>query len=254
MGDNYMTLFPADPRQAKPSWPDLRTRLLERKFILEPRGPAIPLYSLWDLWDGIMEDRAQGRRFRPDGMRSLDNLLGGLKDLHLVPMPFRLDSSALTIAEFVAALQEHGWLSSEFAFAGDELFAPGPLYIDLSGPGPDERLVNFDTHLCFEDFGEHIKVMAGDGLFEPPAIPDSDRVVEDWVDLMDRWTKDPNEQWIDPETGQGYGILDLDWDGTLAAGRCWISIHSPWTLDGNLAAELVTELTGQPFRFAYCMI
>jgi len=254
MGDTYMTLFPADPRQSKPDWPDLRARLLERGFILEPRGSAIPLYSLWDLWDGIMEDRAQGRRFRPNGMRSLESLLGGLKNLDLVPMTFQLDCSAFTIIEFTAALQERGWLSAKFVFASDELFSPGPLYIDLSGPGPDERAVNFDTHLCFEDFGDDIKVICGEGLFAPPAIPGTDRVVEEWQDLMDRWTRDPNQQWIDPETRRGYGILDLDWDDTLAAGRCWLQIHAPWTLDGNQAAELLTELAGQPFRFAYCHI
>jgi len=37
----------------------------------------------------------------------------------------------------------------------------------------------------------------------------------------------------------------------MAAGKCWLEIHEPWGLDGYRAAELVSDLTGQPFRFSH---
>ena len=67
---------------------------------------------------------------------------------------------------------------------------------------------------------------------------------------MDRWHRDPAQKWIDPETGKGYGILALDWDDTLGAGRCWLWIRTPAYLDGDQAAALLAELTGQGFRYS----
>ncbi len=68
---------------------------------------------------------------------------------------------------------------------------------------------------------------------------------------MDRWYQDPTQKSVYPETGRGYGILDLDWNDMLGAGRCMLEVHSPAYLDGNRVAALLTELTGQPFRFAH---
>ncbi len=69
------------------------------------------------------------------------------------------------------------------------------------------------------------------------------------MEFMDRWAKDPDERWIDPETGQGYGILDLDWENTLGAGRCTLEILSPGYLNPLKTAALLSDFTGLPFKF-----
>src|SRR5882762_8355267 len=105
MSLNLMEIFPADPRQPKPSWLRLRTGLLERGFILEPRGADIPHRTLWDLWYGIMKDRGATGHFSSDDMDGLDGVLAGLKNLGLVPRSFALDCDRLDAPAFADALR-----------------------------------------------------------------------------------------------------------------------------------------------------
>lgn len=61
------------------------------------------------------------------------------------------------------------------------------------------------------------------------------------MDFLDRWAKNPDERWIDAETGHGYGILDLDWENTLGAGRCTLEVLQPRYLNPLKATELLSE-------------
>lgn len=61
------------------------------------------------------------------------------------------------------------------------------------------------------------------------------------MDFLDRWAKNPDERWIDAETGHGYGILDLDWENTLGAGRCTLEVLQPGYLNPLKATELLSE-------------
>jgi hypothetical protein len=253
MGENYMCLYPADPESPKPDWPRLRGQLLERGFMRDPMRRRHDWGIEAHLWERIVSDRGQRHAHGPDSIGNFNHFFEGLKSLGLVPKEFTADCGALDIDQFVALLKHNGWISAGFTFPATESFLPGPRFWELSGmPGGLPPGWRSDTEIYFEDFGDDFGLaFSVESLFAPPAIPGTDRVCEDWQDLMSRWYEDPSQQWIDPETGKGYGIPDLDWNHTLAAARCWLEIHTPQVLDANRAATLLTELTGQEFRYAY---
>jgi len=250
MSQSFMNLFPADPLRPKPDWPRLRAQLLECGFLRDPKPRRAEFGVSRHLWDRIVFDRGRTDR-APDEFGGLHTVLDGLKRIELVPTSFTLDDSMFTISGFISVLKLNGYLSSGFTFPEQEGFSPGSLYWEFSGMKEPSDAAQWDMEIYFEDFGESIFVACGEGLFEPPGIPGTDRVCADWKELLDRWYRDPTQQWIDPETGKGYGILDLDWDNTLGAGRCWLEIHTPAYLDGSRAAALLTELSGQAFSYSH---
>lgn len=251
MSDNFMNLFPADPLRPKPGWLPLRGALLERGFMRDPKLRYPDYGVVHHLWHRILGDRGRAHARAPDRLHKLDSVIECLRNADLVPSSFTLDCSALTIPELISSLQRYGYLSGEFTFPAQEEFSPGPLYWELSSMNEPSDAERWGIEIYFEDFGEIASVAAGEGLFAPPGIPGTDRVCEEWAELMNRWYRDPNQKWVDPETGRGYGVLDLDWDNTLGAGWCWLEIHSPGRLDGNAAAALLAELTGQEFRYSW---
>jgi|GEM_PF-2990906 hypothetical protein len=254
MGESFMNLFPADPLQPKPDWPRLRAQLLKCEFLRDPRIRNLDFSVARHLWNRIVADRGRPDERAPDRFHGFHTILDGLKRIELVPASFVIDGSELTIPEFVASMQRHGYLSPNFFFPEQEGFAPGLLYWQLSNMREPADAAHWGMEIYFEDFGERIFAVSGEGFFHPPGIPGTDRVCADWRQLMGRWYRDPTQQWIDPETGKGYGILDLDWDHTMAAGRCWLEIRTPAYLDGDSAADLLTELSGQEFRYAHYRI
>ncbi|HKF70718.1 MAG TPA: hypothetical protein VKB68_03135 [Stellaceae bacterium] len=251
MSESFMHLFPADPRQPKPDWPRLRAALLTCGFLRDARVRDLDYVVVHNLWERIVEDRGRAHQGAPDSVRGFDTLLDELKSIDIVPRSFALDCRGFGIPDFISAMKGHGYLSQEFTFPEQEGFSPGPLYWELSSMEEPSDAANWGMEIYFEDFGANIFVASGEGFFHPPGIPGTDRICPDWQELLDRWYRDPTQQWIDPETGKGYGILDLDWDHTLAAGRCWLEIHTPAYLDGERAAGLLTELSGQAFNYAH---
>jgi hypothetical protein len=250
MGDSFMILFPADPLRPKPDWPRLRGQLLENGFLRDPKLRHIGYDVVHDLWRRILDDRGQRHRPAPVRLAGLDTLLDDLRDQEIVPSSFTLDCARLSVVDFIAALRQHRYILPSFVFPQQESFSPGTLYWEFSSMKEPSDAVSWEMEIHFADYGKLMSVGCGEGLFAPPGIPGTDRVCAEWQELMDRWHLDPSQKWIDPETGKGYGILDLDWDNTLGAGRCMLEIHSPAYLDGNRAAALLTELTGQSFRWA----
>lgn len=253
MGEIYMNLFPADHRLPKPDWPHLRGQLLDRGFMREPMRRRYDWGIEARLWERIVSDRGRRHARSPDSIDNLNHFLEGLKFLGFVPKEFTVDCGALDIDGFIALLKHHGWISAGFVFPDTESFLPGPLFWELSEtPGGLPPGWRSDTEIYFADFGNDFGLAFGaESLSTPPAIPGTDRACEDWQDLMSRWYEDPSQQWIDPETGKGYGIPDLDWNHTLAAARCWLEIRTPQGLDAIRTAALITELTGQEFSYAY---
>ena len=250
MGETYMNLFPADPLRPKPDWPRLRSALLDRGFMRDPKLRDPDYGVAHHLWERILEDRGRKQERAPDHLHALETVIACLRDAELVPPSFALDTSALTVPVLISSLQQHGLLSPGFTFPAQEEFSPGPLYWKLSSMQEPSDAARWDIEISFEDFGESMSVVSGEEFFAPPGIPGTDRVCAEWQELMDRWYRDPSQKWIDAETGKGYGILDLDWDNTLAAGRCWVEIRTPAYLDGHRAAALLTELTCQTFYWA----
>ena len=244
-----MFIFPADLRGPLPDWPALQRSLLDRGFMIEARGENIPFLTLCDLWNRIVATRCDERRASPARMHNLTILLRGLTALELVP-DLPIDCSALNVTEFIAALRENGAVPPEFAGDIAVPYRPGPLYLQFSDDADGDLSTSARTVITYEDYGGATKVHCDDNLFAPPGVPETDRVVQDWRSFRDRWIKNPSETWLDPETGRQYGLLDLDWDDTLAASKCSLTIEDPAYLDGNRAAELVAELTGSEFRFA----
>jgi hypothetical protein len=245
-----MYIFPADPGRPLPDWSALRGDLLERAFMIEARGDNVPFRTLCDLWNRIVATRDEGRRAGPARMHNLSALLNGLIALKLVP-DLAIDCARLNITEFIAALREIEVVTPDF---GDDIpvpYRPGPLYLQFSDDAEGDLSASARIVITYEDYGGAIRVRCDDNLFAPPGIPGTDRVVPSWRSFRDRWVGNPSETWLDPETGRCYGLLDLDWDDTLAASRCSLTIEDPAYLDGNRAAALMTELTGSEFRFAY---
>jgi hypothetical protein len=66
--------------------------------------------------------------------------------------------------------------------------------------------------------------------------------------------RNPDEKWIDPATGQGYGILDLDWENTLGAGRCTLEVRNGGYLNPLKVVALLSDFTGLPFKFCWYSI
>jgi hypothetical protein len=248
MSDNWMHFFPADPLQPKPDWPRLRDKLLDCGLILEPRGADIPaetVVSLWQCIVGVTGLPQSGSR----RTASLDDLVGLLSSAQLPVDRWTLDTDRLTIPEFVAALRGCGVLPADFVFSGDERYQPGALFEGLCEV-PHARYGWNDTYLYPQDFGDRIGIEVGENMLIPPGIPGSDRVVDDWSAFLKNWLNDPNQRWIDPETEAAYGLLDLDWENSLGAGRFMLSVFSPGYLNGERTAGLLSELAGQPFRYS----
>lgn len=249
MGDNFMNFFPADPRLPKPDWPRLRERLRQRGFIKEPRSGGGTTYSVRELWADIRYDRRiKHFRFPYDEVRDLAHLVGGLKEGGVLPADFRTPSNDMSIPELAELLQRDGFVSAEFAPSFEEEFEAGPDFAKFCHM-PCEDVTPTVT---YEDLGNRIGIYFGpESLCEPPGIPETDRAVENWMELAERWYQDPNEQWIDPETGKGYGLLDLDWENTLGAGRCMLKVRSPGYLNPLQVTELLSDLTGIAFKFCW---
>ena len=246
-----MYIFTADPRGPLPDWSTLRGGLLERGFMIEARGVDIPFLTLCDLWNRIVAIHYDERRASPARMHNLSVLLNGLIALELAPN-LSIDCAALNVTEFIAAFRESEVVPPDFAHDIAVPYRPGPLYLQLSDDAGGDLSAGARTAITYEDYGGAIKVRYGDNLFAPPGIPGTDRVVQSWRHFRDRWIENPGETWLDPETGRRYGLLDLDWDDTLAASKCSLTIEDPAYLDGNRSAALLAELTGLEFRFAYC--
>jgi hypothetical protein len=246
MSDDWMHLFPADPQQPKPDWTQLRSELLRHGFILEPRGSDIPAETVVALWRRIIE--ATGVPL-PAGVRpsSLGDLISALSSAGCPVDRWALDVDQLTIPELVDALRASGALPVDFVFVKDERYEPGPLFEALCDV-PHARYGWTGTYLYAQDFGDLIGVEVGENMLVPPGVPGTDRVVEDWAAFLDQWIEDPSRRWTDPETGRQYSLLDLDWENSLGAGKFMLSVFYPGYLNGNRAAALLGELTGQPFR------
>jgi hypothetical protein len=244
----FMHVFPVDPLQPNPDWPSLRAELLRRRFMLEPRGGDVPVPTVRELWHSIKQDRQLRDLPYPEGMHGLEGLMRALQAAGIVDRDIRFDLDDMSVPEFVAALRSRSFVSPRFVFDHTEEFKPGPLYEALSDE-PSEFILRT---VSYDDSGDQIIVFCGTNTPRAPGIPGTDRVFEDWIPFVDRWTKNPREKWIDPETGRGYGLLDLDWGDTLGAGRCALTISHPGYLNPLKTAELVADITGQPFRASYC--
>jgi hypothetical protein len=148
---------------------------------------------------------------------------------------------------FIGELYEDPYEKTELGY-----FMPGPFF-DVLSDAP--RRDNDFTRICFEDCGDRAEIIIDvENLMDPPSIPGTDRVFEEWMDFIRLWYDDNSQKWTDPETGQRYGLLDFDWDYTLGAGKCALEIRSPWYLNGDRTAAFLKELTGIPFRYCYYSI
>lgn len=218
--------------------------------MIEARGDNIPFFNLCDLWNRIIATRCDERRASPARMHNLSILLNGLTALRLAP-ELAIDCAALNVTEFIFALRKNEVVPPDFGGDITVPYRPGPLYLQFSDDADGDLGANARTVITYEDYGGAIKVRYDDNLFAPPGIPGTDRIVQNWESFRDRWIGNPSETWLDSETGRRYGLLDLDWDDTLAASKCSLTIKDPAYLDGNRAAALMTELAGSEFRFAY---
>ncbi len=248
MSDNWMHFFPADPRRPKPDWPGLRRQLIAQGFILDPRAGGADVGTLYRLWREILG--AAGLPHPQEArLHTLDDLAAALSKAGL-PLGFLApDGAALGVPQFVNALVGNGALPPGFRFEQEERCLPGPLF-HATCDVPHARYDWDDTYIYFQDFGDRIVIEVGADLVAPPGIPGSARVVEEWKDFLERWIKDPDEQWVDPQTGRGYGLLDLDWENSLGAGKIFVTVFAPGYLNGERAAALIGELAGQPFQYS----
>jgi len=258
MGESYMYIFPEDPRVPKPSWTHLRSALLACGFIVEPKGDGVPGSALSLLWKRLIETRPEGKRRYPYSARiraGLNGLLDTLKVVKILPLDFNLRCDDLSTADFITAMKQAKIVSAEFNCDPEESYLPGPRYFELSGDPDRRRRYPVLPEISFIDHGDRIYAHFGrESISAPPLIPGTDRVVGDWQKFLERWVGNPNEVWVDAATGARYGLLDLDWDHTLAVGNCMLEITSPQYLDGACTAALVSEIAGQQFTYSHSWI
>jgi hypothetical protein len=247
MSDNWMHFFPADPLLPKPDWTALRPKLFDCGLMLEPRGVDIPTQTIGLLWQHIAKATGVTRPYQAP-TASLDDLVALLCGAGFPIDRWALDTSRLTVPEFIVGLQATGAVPESFTFVDDEHYEPGPLFEALCDV-PHARYGWNDTYLYPQDFGDKIGIEVG-GDTGPPVIPGTERVIEDWMPFLEQWIEDPNQRWIDPETRKAYGLLDLDWENSFGAGRFMLSVFSPGYLNGERMAGLLGELAGQPFRYS----
>ena len=253
MGENYMQFFAADPRLPKPDWPRLREQLLQCGLIERPQQGGGISHSPGRLWKDIGHDRAIPD-YHKQRIEDISQLVDSLKKATVVPPDFRVEHST-TIPELANALHCGGFVSPEFALSYSEQFDVGPAFADFCETTDPEFESQIVPSISYDDFGNRIAVCLGpECLFEPPGIPGTDRGVEEWMEFIDRWTQNPNEQWIDPETGKGYGILDLEWENTLGAGKCMLEVFEPRYLNPLKVVALLGDFTGIPFKFCWYSI
>jgi hypothetical protein len=251
MSDTFLYVFPADPLMAKPDWAQLKRGLLERGLIAVPKdGPRL-VYSTDKLWSDITKDlRLESDHLARRKTSTLEGMLAILHEKSVVPPYFAIDTAGMSIPQFAEVLKQRGYLSPGFVPSFKEELYQGPSfasYCDLS------RADN-STVITYIDGGSRMTVHCGENLQMHPIIPGTDRVLEDGLDFLSRWCDDPGETWCDPETGRRYGLFDLDWESTLAAGRCLLEFLRPAYLNAPKVAELLQEISGQPWRFAFTHI
>ena len=144
-------------------------------------------------------------------------------------------------------LTDRGALPRDFDKTSVDAYVPGPLF-DAMCDVPRARYRWPEPEIYFQDFGDKIMILAGS--LQPPGIPGTDRVFEEWEEFIEPWSYDPSLQWVDPESGKAYGLLDLDWEHSFGACKCCLTVFGPGYLNGEKTADLISELTGQPHRYA----
>jgi hypothetical protein len=251
MSDTFLYVFPADPLMAKPDWAQLKHGLLERGLVAVPKeGPRL-VYSTDKLWSNISQDlRLESDHSACRSTSTLAGILAILRQKAVVPPYFVVDTTGMSIPQFAEALKQGGYLSPGFVPSFDEELHQGASFASFC----DLSQADNSTVITYIDAGSRMAVHCGDSLQMHPGIPGTDRVLEDGLDFLSRWCEDPAETWCDPETGRRYGLFDLDWESTLAAGRCMLEFLQPGYLNAPKVAELLQEISGQPWRFAFTHI
>jgi len=203
-----------------------------------------------ELWSDIAHDRGleSDRLARRDGM--LEGILAILREKAVVPPYFAVDTAGMSIPQFAEALKQGGSLSPGFVPSFNEELYQGPSFASFC----DLSRADSSTVITYIDAGNRMDVDCGDSLHMHPVIPGTGRALEDGLDFLSRWCESPAETWCDPETGRRYGLFDLDWESTLAAGRCMLEFLQPAYLNAPKVAELLQEISGQPWRFAFTHI
>jgi hypothetical protein len=130
-----------------------------------------------------------------------------------------------------------------------EIFAAGPLYDRYRNYTSERVRREALPRISFSDHGGKIMIHCGP-IDEPPGIPGTDRVIEDWIDFIGQWVEDSTRRWIDPETGKDYSLLEFDFQNRFAACRWTIEIKQPDYLDPVKTTELISELVGETLRWA----
>jgi|SRR5690348_6198748 len=172
-----------------------------------------------------------------------------MSDYYIEIFPLDVEMPKSKWAELRDALLSRGFMIKNPKHP--DKFVPGPSYGAFCTANP--HLAD-DAEIRVDDYGDKIMVSAGENIAEPPKIPGTSRTVEDWVAFIDRWVKNTREKWIDRVSGQSFGLFDLDWENTLAAGKGMLSIMDPGYLDGAKLAAFASETTGYKFSFAFVHI
>lgn len=244
---DYVYFFPADPLGAKPDWPRLRARLLSSGIFAEREGQRGPDYSLFALWTKIAEDRGLQPLDRMETIETVGEFVGRLAAANILPPELRAEGDRTGVPELIARLRSSGLIPLDFPVPFSEGLACGPRFSTLFDV-PDNTSA---TEISYDDYGDGVAIFAGRDLLAQPVIPGTDRVVEKGIDLITRWYEDQTTRWTDPETGRSYGLLDLDWENTLGAGQCGLEIKYAGRLNAVRLADLLSDFSGLPFRFAF---
>lgn len=250
-------IFPLQPHLPPPDWPALDALLLEKGFVISPRGTDVPAWALNELRHRLCQALDCQLVWR-EGAQTTGDVLRDYVGAGTLPegLPIRDD---MTMAETLQLLARHDICplikeESDHCTWHSPAYKLGPAAVALlSEEGAryyEEAPGRFHLTLLAYD-GPHPSVCVGENL-EPPCLPGSDEPLaalppfESHVDFIGAAFENPGAQWYCEQTGQNYHLLDLDWQYSLGFGFRMIRLQGMDQDSTMRLAQAIGELVGQP--------
>jgi hypothetical protein len=257
-------VFPAAPHLPAPDMPALERWMLQEKIILPAVGADVPAKALYALSHAIERLPGANALLVDADWRTAADVVASHVQAGNLPDSLHVHGDG-SVEDCVAAIRDHGialgdaWLFWEHN--ASRWFSPryraGPGILDLFDIGDRGQPIDDLTIVLFQiDPEEPPFVVAGEGTC-PPLVPGECDAREDfppfgdYTDFIGVAYNDIRAQWTHPDTGQRYGILDLDWESGLGIGWSFIQFEGGSGRDLATFADAVGKVCGQGMMYAH---
>ncbi|WWW36211.1 hypothetical protein V8017_04435 [Stenotrophomonas rhizophila] len=256
-------VFPAAPHLPAPDMPALERWMLQERIILPAVGADVPAKALYALSHAI--SRLPGANVPPvdADWRTAADVVATHVQAGNLPDALRVNGDG-SVEDCVKAIRDHGialddaWLFGKHAAC--TWFSPryraGPGMVRLYDPDRIGEIDHLSIVLFQIDAGEPPFVVFGAGT-SAPTVPGEDTEREDfppfgdYMDFIGAVYEDLHADWVHPDSGRRYALLDLDWEYSLGIGRCFIQFEGGSGYDLERFVQALGEACGQRMTYAH---